>query len=289
MEYILHILIMCGIYVILSMSLNLLVGYTGLPALGHAAFYCVGGYVSALLALQYGVSPWLGILLGGLGAAVVGAIIAVPSLRLRGDYFALATLGFAVIVYSVAKNWVSLTRGPMGLPGIPRFDLFGVSFSSNLSYLLVTVVLVLLSSWMISRIVGSPFGRVLGGIREDEIATSAMGKNVMWFKIQTFVVAAFFGGVAGSLYAHYITFISPESFTVMESITILLMVVFGGLGTMRGSFVGAVLLVVFPEVLRFVGMPSSIEAPMRQMIYGLLLVILMLKRPQGILGRYRIS
>lgn len=109
----------------------------------------------------------------------MGAIIAVPSLRLRGDYFALATLGFAVIVYSVAKNWVALTRGPMGLPGIPRFDLFGVSFSSNLSYLLVTIVLVLLSSFVISRIVGSPFGRVLGGIREDEIATSAMGKNVM--------------------------------------------------------------------------------------------------------------
>lgn len=137
------------------------------------------------------------------------------------------------------------------------------------------------------RIVNSPFGRILQGIREDEIAILAMGKYVDGHKIIVFAIGAFFAGIAGSLYAHYITFIDPSSFTLMESITILLMVVFGGMGSLAGSFVGASTLVIFPEALRFLGMPSSIAAPLRQMIYGLLLIVLMLKRPQGILGKYK--
>ena len=138
-----------------------------------------------------------------------------------------------------------------------------------------------------NRIVDSPFGRILRAIREDETAVSAVGRNVDKYKIIVFVIGAFFAGIAGSLYAHYITFIDPSSFTVMESITILLMVVFGGMGSLKGSFVGAAVLVILPELLRFMGMPSSIAAPLRQMIYGLLLVTLMLYRPQGILGKYK--
>jgi branched-chain amino acid transport system permease protein len=287
MEYLLHILVITGIYIILTLSLNLLVGYTGLAALGHAAFSCVGAYASALLALNYGVSPWLGLLIGAVAAAILGAFIGVPSLRLKGDYLALATFGFGVIVYSVAKNWVSVTRGPMGLPGIPAFSIFGIQLSDVWQYLVLVAVFVLITYFIINRIVKSPFGRVLRGIREDEIAALAMGKNINKYKIIVFIVGAFFAGIAGSLYAHYITFIDPSSFTVMESITILLMVVFGGMGSLGGSFVGAAVLVIFPELLRFLGMPSSIAAPLRQMIYGLLLILLMLKRPQGILGTYR--
>jgi branched-chain amino acid transport system permease protein len=136
-------------------------------------------------------------------------------------------------------------------------------------------------------VVQSPFGRILRSIREDEIASQALGKDTARYKLIVFMIGAFFAGIAGSLYAHYITFIDPSSFTVMESITILLMVIFGGMGSIPGSIVGATVLVVLPELLRFLGMPSSIEAPTRQMIYGLLLVILMIKRPQGLLGRYR--
>ncbi len=289
MEYILHILIMCGIYAILSISLNLLVGYTGLPALGHAAFSCVGAYTSSLLALDYGLSPWLGLILGSIVAAAIGAVVAVPTLRIRGDYLALTTFGFAMIVYGIAKNWMSLTRGPLGLPGIPAFNVFGWQLTSTWSYFLLVSGFVLLTAWVIGRIVNSPFGRVLKGIREDEIAASVMGKNVDRFKLTVFVTGAFFAGLAGSLYAHYITFIDPSSFTLMESILILLMVVFGGLGSISGSLVGAIILVIVPEVLRFVGFPSSVEAPLRQIIYGLLLVILMIWRPQGILGKYRFS
>ncbi len=287
MEYLLHILVIAGIYIILALSLNLILGYTGLPALGHVAFSCVGAYVSALLALNYGISPWIGLLIGAIAASLVGAVIAFPSLRLKGDYLALATFGFAVIVYSIAKNWVAVTRGPLGLPGIPTFSIGGFQLSSIWSYLILVALFVSLTAFFLTRVVNSPFGRILKGIREDEIATESLGKNVNRHKVLVFMIGAFFAGIAGSLYAHYITFIDPSSFTIMESITILLMVVFGGMGSIRGSFVGAAILVILPEMLRFLGMPSSIAAPMRQMIYGLLLVLLMLKRPQGILGRYR--
>lgn len=268
-------------------SLNLVLGYTGLPVFGHAAFSCVGAYTSSLLALQYGISPWIGLVLGACAAAILGLIIGLPSTRLKGDYLAIATFGFGVIVYSVAKNWVSLTRGPLGLPGIPGFTFFGFPLNSIISYLVLVALFVFLTSFVIRRIVNSPFGRILRGIREDEIATLAMGKNVNRYKLLVFLIGAFFAGIAGSLYAHYITFIDPSSFTVMESITILLMVVFGGMGSLAGSFMGASVLVILPELLRFLGLPSAIAAPLRQMIYGLLLVILMLKRPQGLVGEYR--
>ena len=175
----------------------------------------------------------------------------------------------------------------MGLPGIPGFTFFGMPLNSIISYLILVASFVLLTYVVIRRIVHSPFGRILRGIREDEIATLAMGKDVNRHKLQVFIIGAFFAGIAGSLYAHYITFIDPSSFTVMESIIILLMVVFGGMGSLVGSFLGAAVLVILPELLRFLGLPSAIAAPLRQMIYGLLLVILMVKRPQGLVGEYR--
>jgi len=287
MEYLLHILVIAGIYIILALSLNLIVGYTGLPALGHAAFSCICAYTSSLLALNMGVSPWIGLLIGACVAAISGVVIGYPAVRLKGDYLALATFGLGVIVYSIAKNWVSFTRGPMGLPGIPGFSVFGFQLSGIWSYLLLVLVFVTITVFVIRRVVNSPFGRILRSIREDEVASQALGKDTIKYKLLVFIIGAFFAGIAGSLYAHYITFIDPSSFTVTESIAILLMVIFGGMGSISGSIVGAVILVAFPEVLRFLGMPSSIAAPMRQMIYGLLLITLMIKRPQGIMGRYQ--
>ncbi len=287
MEYFLHILIISGIYIILTLSLNLIVGFTGLPALGHIAFACVGAYTSSLLALNYGISPWIGLVIGAWFASILGLIIGFPSIRLKGDYLALATFGFGVIVYSVSKNWVDLTRGPMGLPGIPRFSFLGFELQPVWAYLVLVIAFVFITSFVINRIIDSPFGRILKSIREDEIASISIGKNVNKYKLTVFVIGAFFAGIAGSLYAHYITFIDPSSFTVMESIAVLLMVVFGGMGNIKGSFIGALILVIFPEMLRFLGMPSSVAAPLRQMIYGLLLIVLMIKRPQGIVGEYR--
>lgn len=289
MEYLLHILVIAGIYVILTLGLNLILGYTGLPALGHSAFACVGAYTSALLALNYGLSPWLGLICGMLTAGASGWLIAKATVRLRGDYLALATLGIAVIVYSVAKNWIELTRGPLGLPGIPGFKLFGWSLSATWAYAILTLLITALTYIVMKRIVDSPLGRILRGIREDEIAVMALGKDVNYYKTLVFVVGAAFAGVAGALYAHYITFIDPSSFTIVESITVLLMVVFGGMGSLRGSIAGAVVLVVLPEALRFVGLPSSIAAPLRQLIYGALLAFLMIRRPNGLLGKFKLS
>jgi branched-chain amino acid transport system permease protein len=287
MEYLLHILIISCIYIILTLSLNLIVGYTGLAALGHIAFACVGAYASSLLALNFGVSPWIGLMVGACMASFLGLVIGFPSIRLKGDYLAIATFGFGVIVYSISKNWVDLTRGPMGLPGIPKFSFFGFELQPVWAYLTLVTVFVIITAFIISRIVDSPFGRILKSIREDEVASLSIGKNIVKYKLIVFVVGAFFAGIAGSLYAHYITFIDPSSFTAMESIAVLLMVVFGGMGSIRGSFIGALILVIFPEMLRFLGMPSSVAAPLRQMIYGLLLVVLMIRRPQGIIGQYR--
>ena len=287
MEYFIHILIIAGIYIILTLSLNLLVGYTGLPALGHIAFASVGAYTSSLLALNYGVSPWIGLIAGSCLASLFGIVIGFPSIRLSGDYLALATFGFGVIVYSVLKNWVDLTRGPMGLPGIPTFSMFGFEINSVWSYLVLVIFFVVFTTIIINLIIDSPFGRVLKSIRDDETASRSIGKNTDKYKLTVFVIGAFFAAIAGSLYAHYITFIDPSSFTMMESISVLLMVVFGGMGSIRGSFVGALILVIFPEMLRFLGMPGSVAAPLRQMIYGLLLIVLMIKRPQGIIGQYR--
>ena len=263
MEYLLRILVIAGIYIILTLSLNLIVGFTGLPALGHAAFSCIGAYTSSLLALNVGLSPWIGLLIGACVAALSGIVIGYPAVRLKGDYLALATFGLGVIVYSIAKNWVSLTRGPMGLPGIPGFSILGFGLSEIWSYLLLVSIFVVITIFVIERIVSSPFGRILRSIREDEIASAALGKDTIKHKLLVFIIGAFFAGIAGSLYAHYITFIDPSSFTVKESITILLMVIFGGMGSISGSVVGAIILVVLPELLRFLGMPSSIAAPMR--------------------------
>jgi branched-chain amino acid transport system permease protein len=287
MEYLLHILVIAVIYIILTLSLNLIVGFTGLPALGHAAFMCIGAYTSSLLALNMGVSPWIGLIIGACFAAVSGIVIGYPAVRLKGDYLALATFGLGVIVYSISKNWVSLTRGPMGLPGITQFSVIGYQLSETWVYLLLVLIFVAITIFICRRIVNSPFGRILRSIREDETASEALGKDTNKHKLMVFIIGAFFAGIAGSLYAHYITFIDPSSFTVMESITVLLMVIFGGMGSIQGSIVGALILVIFPELLRFLGMPSSIAAPARQMIYGLLLVILMIKRPEGIMGEYR--
>jgi branched-chain amino acid transport system permease protein len=287
MEYILHILVIAGIYVVLAESLNLVVGLAGIPALGHAAFSCIGAYTSGLLALRFGVSPFLGMFAGAFAGGALGLVVAYPALRLKGDYLALATFGAGVIVYSVAKNWMGLTRGSLGLPGIPPFKVGGYAIDETWSYLVLVIVVAALVIWACRNLTKSVFGRELTSVREDETAAIALGKNTAKLKLTAFVAGAFFAGIAGSLYAHYITFIDPSSFTVMESITILLMVIFGGLGSVLGSVVGAVALVALPELLRFLGLPISVAAPLRQMMYGLLLVLLMLWRPQGILGKYR--
>lgn len=287
MEYLLHILILIGIYIIAAASLNLVAGYTGLLSVAHAAFYGVGAYVVALMGLKLGVSFWISLPCAMLTAALLGTVVAVPSLRLHDDYFVLATFGLQVIATSVMNNWVEFTGGPLGLPGIPQPTLFGVTLSAHWQMLLLVWTLAVLSFCLLSRLVRAPFGRVLRAIREDEVFTQSLGKSVTGFKVKAFVISAALAAVAGSLYAVYITFIDPTSFTVQESIFMLAIVIVGGAGNLWGSVIGAVVLVALPELLRFVGLPSAIAANVRQVLYGSLLVMMMLWRPQGLLGEYR--
>ncbi|HQP99958.1 MAG TPA: branched-chain amino acid ABC transporter permease [bacterium] len=286
MEYLLHILILIGIYTILSVSLNLIAGYTGLISIAHAAFYGVGAYVAALMALKLN-SPFL----TNIASAVVlcgllGALVGIPSLRIRDDYFVIATFAFQVITFSILNNWVSFTGGPMGLPGIPQPTILGLKVSSHLGFLLLVGVLCILTMWITSRIVRSPFGRVLKAIREDEVFAQSAGKNVASYKVLVFVIGAGMAAMAGVMYAYYISFIDPTSFTVMESIFIISIVIVGGAGSMWGPVAGAILLVVLPEFLRFIGLPSFVAANLRQIIYGGLLVAFMMWRPKGLLGEY---
>ena len=280
-----HLLILVAIFAILSLSLNLAMGYTGLLNVGHAAFYGIGAYTSALLAVNLGVPFWIGLLAGAMLAAVFGWLLSFPTLKLRGDYLALATLGFGVIVENVFRNWTGLTRGPLGIPGIPRPSFFGFEFSSITRYLILTFIIAGICVWILNRIINSPFGRVLQAIREDEIAAKTLGKDTFRFKMLALTISAFFAGVAGSLYAHYITFIDPSSFTMLESMLIASMVIIGGSASIRGSIVGAAGLVLLPEPLRFIPLPSYAIGGLRRMTYAALLILIILKRPQGILGK----
>jgi branched-chain amino acid transport system permease protein len=285
-EYLLHILILIGIYIILSVSLNLIAGYTGLLSIAHAAFYGVGAYVAALMALKLHSPFIVNVICAIILSCLIGASIGLPSLRVRGDYFVIATFAFQVITFSIVNNWVSFTGGPMGLPGIPQPMFFGLKISSRLGFLVLVGFFCVITLFVTRRIVQSPFGRALKAIREDEIFVQAAGKNVATYKLLVFAIGAGMAALAGVMYAHYITFIDPTSFTVMESILIISIVIIGGAGSLWGPIVGAVVLVVLPELLRFVGLPSLVAANVRQILYGGLLVVFMMWRPQGFLGEF---
>jgi branched-chain amino acid transport system permease protein len=289
LTYLLHILILIGIYIILSSSLNLLAGYTGILSIAHAAFYGVGAYVAALMALKFHTPFLLNLLLAVLSASAIGILVGFPSLRIKDDYFIIATFAFQVITFSVLNNLVSFTGGPMGLPGIPQPVIFGWTVSSHWEFLLITSILAVFTLWVCRKIVISPFGRVLKAIREDEVFTQACGKDVASFKIKTFMASAGLASIAGVLYATYITYIDPTSFTVMESVFIISVVIIGGAGSLWGPVLGSFVLVALPELLRFIGLPNSVAANVRQMLYGGLMVAFMLWRPKGFIGEYAFS
>ena len=285
--YLLHLLILIGIYSILTTSLQLALGYTGLLNLGHIAFYAIGAYTSALFALN-GLPFLPSMLLGGMAAMMSGFLLALPTNKLRGDYLALATMGFSFVIYAVTLNWTSLTRGPLGLPGIPKPSLFAISFITNERFLALTLIILLISFVVIKRILSSPFGKALEAVRDDELAARVLGKNTFKLKSYALAISAFFAGIAGSLYAHYITYIDPGSFTLMQLIPVLSIVIIGGLASLKGTLIATVILILLPEPLRFIGLPSSIIGPARQIIYALLLLLILLYRPNGFYGKVKL-
>ena len=288
MAYFIHLAILCAIYAILGLSLNLVVGYTGLLSVAQAAFYGLGAYVTALLMLNAGFNFFLAMLIGILVTGLVALAIGLVQSKFSGDYYALASLGLGVIIYSVFLNWQDVTQGPLGLPGIPRPNVFGFTLSDNIWFLLLSIVFALIVYFVSHLIVNSSFGRTLKAIREDEGAIRVFGYRTLNYKLAIFTIGAMMAAIAGSLYASYINYIDPSTFTVNESIFIIAIIILGGLASLRGSMIGAVFLVLLPEFLRFVGFPDEIAAQMRQAVYGLLLILLMLYRPQGLVGEYKL-
>lgn len=264
--YYLQLIILVGINTIMATSLNLIIGYTGQLSIGHAAFMSLGAYASALATVRLGFPFIISLFVGALVAALFGVLIGIPTLKLKGDYLAIATLGFGEIVRIVCLN-LDLTGGAVGLRGIPKK-----------TTLLWVVLVTLATIFILNRIIKSRIGRALIAIREDETAAESMGINSTHYKTLCFGVGAFFAGFGGGLFAHYFQYIHPNSFGFLRSIEQLCMVVLGGLGNMTGAFIGAAALTVIPEALRQI-------ADLRLLIYGAVLVLMMRVRPQGILGR----
>jgi branched-chain amino acid transport system permease protein len=276
-EYFLNVGVLAGIYVILTMGLNITNGWTGLMSFGYAAFYGIGAYTAAILATRYGVPFWATFVLGGVVAGLVGMAIAVPTLRLKGIFLALVTIGFQEIVFLVTLNWTSLTRGPMGIPGIPPPSLGAYGFNSNRDYFYLILALNVVMIFVVSRIMDSRLGRMFIAMREDEVAAQSVGISIYPAKVLSFVISTFMAGVAGAFFAHHARFVSADSFRLDETFIILTMLIVGGMGTVIGPIIGAVFLVILPEAARFL-------AHYRDIVYGAILILVILFRPQGIAG-----
>jgi branched-chain amino acid transport system permease protein len=287
--YLFQVLMLCGINVVLAVSLNLINGFTGQFSIGHAGFMAVGAYASAMFslgigqawaqrlgslgvpeALAHGFPLLVALLLGGAAAAIAGYLVGLPSLRLRGDYLAIVTLGFGEIIRVVITN-VDAVGAARGLPGIPGWGSFFWVGLGVVSVILLSV-----------RIANSTHGRALFAIRDDEVAAEALGVDTTRYKVLAFVIGAFFAGVAGGLFAHYLSYLNPNTFTFIKSFELMAMVVLGGLGSVTGAVVAAIVLTLLPEVLRPI-------KDFRMVIYALMLIILMIARPQGLFGSREVN
>ncbi|MFB3820199.1 MAG: branched-chain amino acid ABC transporter permease [Candidatus Methylomirabilales bacterium] len=276
-EYILNIGVLAGIYVILTLGLNITNGWTGLMSFGYAAFYGIGAYTAGILSTRYGAPFWVTFPAAGLVAGAFGVAIALPTLRLKGIFLALITIGFQEIVYLVTLNWIGLTRGPMGIPGIPPPSIGGYSFTSNRDYFYLILALNVLIIFLVARIMDSRVGRAFVAIREDEVAAQSVGIPVFPMRVLSFVISTVMAGVVGAFFAHHARFISADSFRLDETFVILTMLIVGGMGTLAGPIIGAVFLVIFPEAARFL-------SHYREIVYGAILILVILFRPEGIAG-----
>jgi branched-chain amino acid transport system permease protein len=275
--YHLHVAIMAGIFGVLALSLNLLLGFTGQLSLGHAAFFGIGAYTSALLTLKAEWPFWPALAAAVALAGAAGWLIGRLALKLRGAYFVLVTISFAGVISLVSVNWIELTNGPLGLPGVPAPELFGWSLRSKTAYYYLVLAALALSYLICARLVRSRIGRAFVALRENEPLAESIGVDVTHYLVLATVVSAAMAGLGGSLYAHYTRFVSPEVFLFTYTVTMVIMVVAGGKGTLAGPLVGAVLFTVLPETLR-----AAASWQWQMLAYGVLLVLLVFFLPRGI-------
>lgn len=281
-KYILSVAIMCGVYIVLSLSMNLITGYLGVVVLGQAAFFGIGAYTAAILATTFQTDFLINLAAAALICAAAGLLIGMPALRLKGNYLSIVTLGFCEITRIIELNWVSVTKGPFGIRGIPSPTILGFEIKGPVKFYYLIVALCILACFIISRVMNSRVGRCISAIKGDELAAQAMGINIFRYKMICFALSAAIAGLAGAFYAQYVSFIDSTTFNSDQSFQILGMTILGGLGNIWGSILGAISMTVLPELLRGV-------AEYRQIIYGLVLAFMVIVRPSGILGGFQLS
>lgn len=298
MNYLLHLLIYFCIYTIAALSLNLVIGYCGLLTLAHAAYFAVGAYSYALLSLHgWGFLPALGGAM--LVSAVLSLVVSLPAWRFRGDNFVLMSLAAQTFIFSLIYNWYSpeadpgtlrnLTNGPFGLAGIPKPDIIGFELDTIGAIFVLSAAVALVCGLLVWRLQSSPWGRLLQCMRDDELALRGLGKNVRRAKLEAFAISCALVAVSGVLYASYVSFVDASSATLDESILMVCMLLVGGMVNFRGPLVGAAVLIAVPELLRLVHLPDAVAANARLLAYGLLLVLMVHFRPQGLAGKYRVQ
>ena len=278
-KYFLSVLVFCGIHVIIAVGYSIFFGYAGQISLGHAAFYGVGAYCSGVLTVKFGVTPWAAFGFGILLTGITSFLIGLPTLKLKGHYLAMATLGFGIIIQILFVELDFLTEGNSGLVGIPEISFFGIPINTDFRYYYFVWIFALIIIFLSMNLVDSRVGRALRALNTKEIGAKAMGINTDKYKIQVFVLSAVYASVAGSLYTHYLTFLSPETFGFNFSILVLIMVAFGGIGNIWGGVIGAVSMTILPELLRAYKDYDIIA-------YGLILIFFMMFMPKGIVGLF---
>jgi len=276
-EYTSQVLTIAGINVIVALGLNLISGFTGQLALGHAGFMAVGAYTTAALMMKFNVPTFLAMIGGALMAALFGFLIGLPTLRLRGDYLAIVTLGFGEIIRVIMINLPELTGGPAGLKGIPPFTT-NFQWRPVVSFAIVAVTMTLVIVFL-SNLLKSSHGKAIISIREDEIAANAMGINVFYYKIFAFTISAFIGGLGGALYAPFFGYLSPNMFNFQKSVEFLIIVVLGGMGNLTGTVLAGIGLTYLQEILRFL-------KDYRLVIYPVILILVMIFQPSGVMGLF---
>ena len=284
MDYLYTVMILVSLYVVLSTSFNLVIGYGGLVSIAHPIFYAIGAYGSALLAKDLGVPVVVALLAGAAIAGVASIVLALPSLRVSGDYLLIASIGFQLGVLEVIKN-VSWMGGAGGLSDIPGILPPG---TSKLVFTIIAVVVAVLAAWLVRRIAHGPFGRALSAMRDDELAFAALGRNAMRIKVGTFALGSALAGFAGALYAHYFRFVTPEQFDILASAAMLTMVVVGGLRSTWGPVVGAILLQALPQAITFLDLPTRWLGPLQGLLFTGLVLVFMVVRPQGLVPAARV-
>ncbi len=299
MNYLLHLLIYFNIYAIVAMSLNLVTGYCGLLTLAHAGYFALGSYAYALASIKLGWGFIPATAMGVVVAMVLSLAVSLPAWRFRGDFFVMISLAVQALLFSLFYNWsnpnaavgtwTNLTNGPFGIAGIPKPKLLIWQFQEIGSVALLSLVVAGLCALVCWLLLASPWGRLLKALRDDELAARGLGKNTRIAKVQVFAIASGMVAVAGALYAAYVGYIDPSAASLDESVLFICMVIVGGVGNFRGPLVGALMLLAIPEALRFLAIPDAIAANLRLMAYGVLLVVMMHFRPQGLAGDYRIE